>query len=500
VPGPGAAAGAKAATSAGGRATGGVASRSGTTHAAKKAGGSAAASRAGGGKGGGGSGGAKSLGTLPSFRLRREHDRNQDGQEDLFGSKFVKWIGIGAGSLLFFLVVIIAPLAAFDGSASGCGGDEEEVVPIQTNHKSDPPKMTKPQIAIRIYLVGRVMKMTPRQIITAYDVAYMESKMKNIYGGDATSRGIYQQQNFSPWTDGGRNRNNIIDTTISFFLQLRQYDHGQSIVDLAADVQRPKEEYEDLYAPELGKAVDLYAKTSQLLGTAAGVKSVQSLQGVEINGSGLDSLSLGAACSGFSATGPASVKEAETFYKPRLFKTLPANLSIGEPEQVDARIWPDAVWVLTNYHLKVANARESGHATHGDGTAMDLVPAEGNSQRVWDSTARKLALDLGWTPGCAVNGLSKSAGGLCNLVPAIIFIGYNGFEDGAHGDPAHGAAFPHIHVSWYSSCYGCGGGELVPPRNWVKVFPVSASTPTTALFPPPLFPPAKKRGKRARKA
>ena len=52
------------------------------------------------------------------------------------------------------------------------------------------------------------------------------------------------------------------------------------------------------------------------------------------------------------------------------------------------------------YDLRVTAAREAGHHTHGDGTAVDLVPAVGATQRDWDATAGRLAAELGWTPSC----------------------------------------------------------------------------------------------------
>lgn len=471
MPGPAAAAGAKAAGTAAGRVGGSAATRSGSAKAAK---GGAAASRSSRAKGGGRSSGSRTKlsGHLSSFRGRKRKPGGED--PTLFSSSYIKFVGIAGGALTFFLLVIIAPLVIFDAAASGCGGaEEDEAVPIQTNHQTDPEGLSQTQIAIRIYLVGQVMGMTPRQIVTAYDVAYVESNMTNIYGGDSDSRGVFQQRNFSPWTDGGKNRNNVIDTSIAFFLQLRKLDEGQPIPVLAQDVQVSA--YPERYYEWVEEGVAMYNKIHNLLGSANGVKKIESLQGVVINGSGLDALTLGAACSGITAIGPANVKDAVTLYGPRSYKTLPANLWIGggEPEQVDTRIWDDAVWVLSTFHLKATAARETGHKTHGDGTAMDMVPANGDSPQDWDSSALALARALGWDSDCGSNGLAKSAGGTCDLVPAIIFIGYNGFED--HGDPSHcsraSGCGPHIHVSWYSSCYGCGGGALVPPRDWVKVFP-----------------------------
>ena len=168
------------------------------------------------------------------------------------------------------------------------------------------------------------------------------------------------------------------------------------------------------------------------------------------------------------ATGPAQLDKAVRISEPQTFTNVPAKyMNAGRaPEPFDTRLMPDLLWVLETYELKVNAARESGHHTHGDGTAVDLAPGEdAGSIAHWDETAKRLAEDLGWTPGCAASGTAP----VCPLKPAIQFVGYNGF-DSAHGDPSHTGS-PHIHVSWQSDCYGCGGGALVDPRNWVMAFP-----------------------------
>jgi hypothetical protein len=126
----------------------------------------------------------------------------------------------------------------------------------------------------------------------------------------------------------------------------------------------------------------------------------------------------------------AILQHAERLYRPRSFKPLPSRFWVGggEPESVDARIWPDAVWLMQTYHLPASAAREGGHMTHGDGTALDLVPASGLG---WDGTARRAAEDLGWRESCGASGTAP----VCPLVPAIQFIGYNGYP--GHGDPSH---------------------------------------------------------------
>jgi len=164
--------------------------------------------------------------------------------------------------------------------------------------------------------------------------------------------------------------------------------------------------------------------------------------------------------------GEAILQKVETLYQPRVFKPLPQALWVGEgsPQSVDARLWSDAVWLLQTFHLRVTAAREGEpHSTHGDGTALDIVPQAGKG---WDETARAAAEALGWHESCGASGTAP----VCPLAPAIQFVGYNGFEN--HGDPAHAGGNAHLHVSWQSSSYGCGP-ELCPPPVWVRIFPLA---------------------------
>jgi Transglycosylase SLT domain len=179
-------------------------------------------------------------------------------------------------------------------------------------------------------------------------------------------------------------------------------------------------------------------------------------------GSGQGAQVIASSCAS-AVGGEAMLDHAERLFQPRSFKPLPGRLwvGVGSPESVDARIWPDAVWLLETFHLQVTAAREAGHQTHGDGTAMDIVPAGGMD---WDRTARAAAEALGWTSGCGASGSAP----VCRLVPAIQFLGYNGYP--GHGDPEHAGRNAHLHISWKSSDYGCPG--LCPPRTWVMVFPV----------------------------
>jgi Transglycosylase SLT domain len=191
------------------------------------------------------------------------------------------------------------------------------------------------------------------------------------------------------------------------------------------------------------------------------VEEVQrAAEGFVRDGDGSQSSTGAAGCSA-TASG-ASLERVVRLYGPREFKALPSRLwaGAGAPESVDARIWPDAVWLLETFGLRVTAAREAGHQTHGDGTAMDIVPAAGSG---WSQTTQRAAEAFGWTSDCGWNGTPP----VCPLVPAIQFIGYNGYP--GHGDPEHAGGNAHLHVSWRSSAYGCPG--LCPPREWVEVFP-----------------------------
>jgi hypothetical protein len=160
---------------------------------------------------------------------------------------------------------------------------------------------------------------------------------------------------------------------------------------------------------------------------------------------------------------PGQFGDATILYAPRAYELLPGWAMAGgrPPEPVDARILPDAEWILRTYHLRVTAARETGHHTHGDGTALDMVPVVPFS---WDATALRLAHAIGWTERCAASGVAP----VCPLKQWVRFVGYNGYP--GHGDPGHAGGGAHIHVSWFASHYGAAG--LVPPNRWVRVFPV----------------------------
>ncbi len=180
--------------------------------------------------------------------------------------------------------------------------------------------------------------------------------------------------------------------------------------------------------------------------------------------------------------GPANLRTAARVSSPRAFRALPTWTLAGgrRPGTVDARLYDDVVWILRRYHLRVSAAREAGHHTHGDGTAVDLVPADGNIQAVWDSSAGRLAHDVGWTPACARSGTRPA----CRLALAIQFVGYDGYP--GHGSPrtCTGDCPAHLHLSWASPCYGTS--RLSAPCAWVMAFAVLAADYPAST--PPLSP------------
>ena len=168
-------------------------------------------------------------------------------------------------------------------------------------------------------------------------------------------------------------------------------------------------------------------------------------------------------CSGGGVpTGPANLGEVVQVSQPRRFAMLPEWAMAGgrTPQEIDARILPSALWMLRTYNLRVTAARETGHSSHGDGTALDLVPTGSD----WKSTAERLSLDIGWIPACGASGVAPA----CPFKGWVRFVGYNGYPD--HGDPQHDPDNAHLHISWQAA--GPTTGHLSGPHEWIKTFPV----------------------------
>ncbi|HWK28482.1 MAG TPA: lytic transglycosylase domain-containing protein [Solirubrobacter sp.] len=174
-----------------------------------------------------------------------------------------------------------------------------------------------------------------------------------------------------------------------------------------------------------------------------------------------------AGCAGGDGETPANLRDAVRVRSPRAYAMLPVWAMAGgrAAQPIDARLLENALWLLRTYRLRVTAAREGGHRTHGDGTALDLVPADPVDQVAWDKSAGVLARDLGWRPSCGASGVRPA----CPLVPAIQFVGYEGFP--GHGSPGTcraPACAAHLHISWASPCYGTSA--LTVPCGWVSAF------------------------------
>ena len=374
------------------------------------------------------------------------------------------------GLFLVFLLFVLLPILFLTSAASTASGYCGTGSRGSAANASDPIDLPALEIATRIYEVGREMKMGEREILTAYTVALVESgggtTMVNVQGGDRTSTGVFQQQSFPEWTQGPngepRNRNNVSDAARTFFERLRVYDEGQEIGELAADIQRPQEDLRWKYGAALPRARYFYERVAASIrpGDVAGDAAVMA------------GLAPAAGCG--TTSGPANLAQAETLEQPRELATVPAKYTGGATVEIDARILDDVVFIADHYGIRVSqglghSGTGSPSVSHNYGTATDLVPANSGPLSEWQRTTERLARDLGWNPGCGRSG-SRPA---CPLVPAIRWIGYNGYP--GHGDPTRcsGACPAHLHVSWECSC-GPYDGRWRGLSTWIKSFPPAA--------------------------
>jgi hypothetical protein len=184
-------------------------------------------------------------------------------------------------------------------------------------------------------------------------------------------------------------------------------------------------------------------------------------------------MALGACAGPDASAGAVKLRAAERGEEPRAYAMLPAWAMAGgrAAQPIDARLLDSALWILRTYRPRVTAAREGGHHTHGDGTALDLVPAEPVDQAACDASAGAVARDLGWTPTCAASG-SRPA---CPLVPAIQFAGYDGYPTTASPRTCSGRCPAYLHISWVSPCFGTSTPS--PPCKSVTAFTSSRHYP-----------------------
>ena len=99
----------------------------------------------------------------------------------------------------------------------------------------------------------------PKIRLAAFEAAIVESGIRNLNYGDAASHGVFQQQ----WTVGewGTLAQTLdpVHATRMFLTTARRMDRGQSAGELAADVQRPREDLRYKYTAVEGQARALIA-------------------------------------------------------------------------------------------------------------------------------------------------------------------------------------------------------------------------------------------------
>ena len=187
-----------------------------------------------------------------------------------------------------------------------------------------------------------------------------------------------------------------------------------------------------------------------------------------------------AAC---APTGDVNVRRSFVVRQPQRFQQLPRQLiTPGYADQCDARIVPDVAYLLRRYNLRAHDCRATGHATHGDGLSIDIVPAEDQFPQVGDTSNinawKRLETGirtLGWKPSCAANGC------IGTNAPAIYAIFYNGFTN--HGDPqgfSGPCGCPHVHIRWSSQPPTGGVPNLAPPATAVRVYTPPAGATATS--------------------
>lgn len=222
--------------------------------------------------------------------------------------RLVRWafklvVAVGGVFLLIVVAFLLPIVIVIAGGGALVAAGSHGWCAVDSASASDPIDMGALEIATTIYRVGEDMGMGRREILTAYTVALVESgggvTMKNVKGGDASSTGVFQQQNLREWTRGEngepRNRNNVADAARTFFEHIDEYDTGQSVGELAADIQRPREDLRHKYADALPRAREFYTRV------------VAELESSGEDSEDLDSLTSGCSDAATSAADSASI-------------------------------------------------------------------------------------------------------------------------------------------------------------------------------------------------
>lgn len=116
-------------------------------------------------------------------------------------------------------------------------------------------------VAEQVYKVGRELRAPHKHLLAAFMTGIVETNFKNLPGGDADSAG-WRQERASLYPDP----TNVPNSAKRFYTECKQLDHGQTAGELAADVQRPREDLRGRYAEERDKAATLLRKIENQVG------------------------------------------------------------------------------------------------------------------------------------------------------------------------------------------------------------------------------------------
>jgi cell wall-associated NlpC family hydrolase len=161
------------------------------------------------------------------------------------GGSRAKWlIAAPLALLVVILVTAFAAVTRVQQSQCATGAAAEGI--------ADPISLSQLQVAARVVQVGEEMDRPERHEVAALATGLVESQLQNlppeksdndanpnkVSAGHVSSEGVFQQQDFSPWTDHGRNRMNVRDAARTFYEQAQLKDRpGMTIGALAQEVQ-----------------------------------------------------------------------------------------------------------------------------------------------------------------------------------------------------------------------------------------------------------------------
>ena len=146
-------------------------------------------------------------------------------------------------ALVGLLLLLSTPVLLLSDLCNPGGGSEGT---------PDSLTLSQRQVAERIVDAGDDIRAPEKHEIAALATGIVESTLQNLPAeksdhylnpnrpspGRVTSVGVFQQQEFSPWTDKGRNRMNVHDAATTFYEEAKRLDRpGYTVGQLAQDVQ-----------------------------------------------------------------------------------------------------------------------------------------------------------------------------------------------------------------------------------------------------------------------